>query len=241
MVFPSIAPQALRSPARFRGGMATQYTRQTAVPCTLEEIKGGAWVQNDGLTPSGVRTPRGMIARASTIGVIIEKRGDAGLTLDDGTSIINVRSFDTNPVPVRADIGDIVLVVGRPREYNGERYLVLEICKKLRNPAWAQYRKHELAAGLPATQERGAPVAPIEVPAHSVTIQKDESGEDGSEVKNPFEALIGKIRELDSGSGADIEDVLAVLAVDGGDKYLRTLIEEGEIFETRPGKVKVLE
>jgi hypothetical protein len=53
--------------------------------------------------------------------------------------------------------------------------------------------------------------------------------------------LIETVRALDTGSGADIDAVLSTNGLEGADKYLRTLIEEGELFETRPGKVKVLE
>lgn len=241
--------------------MATQYARQPAVPCTLDELKGGSWVQNDGLVPSGVRTHRGMVARASAIGVIVERRGDTAFTMDDGTAIMGVRSFDAAPAPLRADIGDMVLVIGRPREYQNERYLVLEICKRLRNPAWAQYRKRELALLqntmhiAPVMQRNDAlvghtmqntalakPSAMTDTP-QAIAASTDDVAvvPHAAPTKNPFELLIMKIRELDAGGGADVEDILQALQFPDGEKYLRTLIEEGEIFETRPGKVKVLE
>lgn len=218
-------------------------------------------MQNDGLVPSGVRTHRGMVARASAIGVIVERRGDAAFTMDDGTAIMGVRSFDAAPAPLRADVGDMVLVIGRPREYQNERYLVLEICKRLRNPAWAQYRKRELAL-LQDTMHIAPVLRHNDVPAaHAVqdaaiaisaavtnthqttaaTTDNDTAVPRSAPAKNPFELLIMKIRELDAGGGADVEDILQALQFPDGEKYLRTLIEEGEIFETRPGKVKVLE
>jgi len=187
-------------------------------------------MQNDGLVPSGVRTGRGMISRASVLGVIIEKQ-EMSFSLDDGTTSVSVRSFDAK-VPVRAGIGDIVLVIGRPREYNGERYLALEICKKLRNNGWAQYRKTELSllgtSAAPEITSRQEELAPV---AHTVQVLET--------VKNPYETITERIRALDVGNGADIEEVLA--AVPESEKLLRSLIEEGEIFEIRPGKLKVLE
>jgi hypothetical protein len=57
--------------------------------------------------------------------------------------------------------------------------------------------------------------------------------------KNPYEVLVGKIRELDTGTGAQIDDLLPLLP--DAEKYIRTLIEEGEIFEIRPGRLKILE
>ncbi len=216
--------------------MVTQFLRQTAVPCTLFELKNGVWMQNDGLVPSGVKTIRGTISRVNTIGVMIDK-SEGAFSIDDGTSIIRVRSFDTPAPTIYASIGDLVLVVGRPREYNNERFLVLEIVKRLRNPAWIQYRKKELEL-LSGVEIYEMPIVDDSVAftpvAHKVEVPI-------SSTKNPFELLIEKIRELDSGSGADIEEVIATLKIDGAEKYVRTLIDEGEIFETKPGRVKVLE
>ncbi len=198
-----------------------QYTRQAAVPCTLKEISDGVWEQHPGFEPSGVRTPRGMISRCSVMGVLVDKQ-ESNLAVDDGTHIISVRSFD--PVPVYAQVGDMVHVVGRPREYNGERYLVLEICKRIKNPAWVQYRKRELEQLYgKVTQAPKTPI-PVEVDA-----------------KNPFETIVGKIRELDHGTGADVDEVIAAAGLPDANKLLQTLMEEGEIFEIKPGRVKVLE
>jgi hypothetical protein len=203
------------------------FARQTAIPCTLAELRDGQWVQNEGLIPSGVKTPRGMISRASILGVIIEKTATT-VTVEDGTTAMSVRSFDQKPV--YANVGDIVLIIGRPREYNGERYLVLEICKKLRNPAWIQYRKRELTEQMPVVFE--TPTVVPQAPVHTVTV---------AQAKNPFELIVDAIRAFDKGPGADIEDILAEVKVPEANKFLQTLIEEGEIFEIRPGRLKVLE
>jgi hypothetical protein len=204
------------------------YVRQTAVLCTLLDLKTGSWVQNPGMTPSGVQTLRGFVSRASVMGVVVQKQ-DLSFHIEDGTGDVAVRSFEAKPVPVRADVGDVVLVVGRPREYNGERYLVLEICKKL-DSAWIQYRKKELdlLGNLPGQEApKTAQLAPEPVVAKTVLD------------KNPFERIMEQIRKLDAGSGADIEEI--VTTVPQGEQLVRTLLEEGEIFEIRPGRLKVLE
>jgi hypothetical protein len=201
-----------------------QIARQTAVPCTLAEITAGQFVQNPGLEPSGVRTNRGMISRCSILGVIIDKN-QTGITLEDGTTAISVRTFDQRPI--LANVGDLVLVIGRPREYNGERYLALEICKRLKNPAWVQYRRKELSHSTEF------------VVAHDEIQETPIPAIPATATKNPFEAIIDAIRSNDKGNGADIEEVIA--AVPGAQQFVRTLIEEGEIFEIRPGRLKVLE
>jgi hypothetical protein len=224
---------SVKNRERFSTGMP-QYARQTAVPCTLLEITRGSWVQNEGLVPSGVHSNRGLISRASILGVIIGKN-DSEIVMDDGTSTINVRSFDAKPVPVYAQVGDIVHVIGRPREFYGQRYLVLEICKKIRNAAWVQYRKHELECMMSVPAQ--VAVQPVitehyaEQPMQQIVVQET--------AKNPFELIVQKIRELDSGSGVMVDDLLGI--VPESEKFIRTLIEEGEIFEIKPGRVKVLE
>lgn len=54
--------------------------------------------------------------------------------------------------------------------------------------------------------------------------------------KSPLEI----IRELDTGDGANFEDAAKKIGVRGED-IITSLLAKGEIFETRPGKLKILE
>lgn len=219
--------------------MATQYSRQTARICTLQDLREGTWIQNEGLDPSGIQCSRGMISRASIIGVVINKPSEQSILVEDGTGHLVARTFDPLPHLDELQPGSLVNIIGRPREYNGERYLVLEVCKQLKQTAWAKYRKRELELWsgklknqtIQPAQKESAPAAPIpetiEVPV-----------QDG---KNPFEALIDTIRELDKGDGVAIDQLLDKVGHPEGEKFMQTLIEEGEIFEAKPGRVKVLE
>jgi len=213
--------------------MASQYVRQTAVPCTLGELSSGTWAQGNGMEPSGVRTARGFVSRTNVFGVIVGK-DDGGFTLDDGTATMSVRAFDTAPVMLSHEVGEVVLVIGKPRDYNDERYLVLEICKRLRSTAWAEYRRKELSlfAGVEAAVEPRIMISQEKAVVVEVPVMNG---------KNPYETVIDIIRELDSGSGADVGDVLAKYNGTDGEDVVRSLREDGEIFEIRPGKVKVLE
>ena len=58
--------------------------------------------------------------------------------------------------------------------------------------------------------------------------------------KNNGTLLIDIISELDPGDGAPVDEVLKK-AGDGAEERLQLLIREGEVFELRAGKVKVLE
>lgn len=201
----------------------SSFQRQTAVPCRISELREGEWQQNPGMQPSGILTPRGFVARTSIFGVVIQRQQNS-FVMEDGTGHITIRSFDLDK-EVLVSTGQIVLVIGRPREFNDQRYVVLEICKELPDRTWIEYRKKELEhlespAALPVAREEEVPKT-IEVP------------------ENPFERLIETIRNLDDGSGAAVGDVLRHAGTE--EKYLNTLIEEGEVFEIRPGQLKVLE
>ena len=187
-----------------------QFARQTAVICTLEDINEGEWVQRESPDPSGIRTSKGFLSRVNIIGVIVERPTEQSIVFEDGTGRMTARSFDPLPQLDRVDVGDVVLVIGRPREYNGERYIVLEICKKL-DKRWVVYRQKQLGV----KQE----------------LKEELSG-------NPVQDTLTTIRELDDGGGADVD---AVIKRVGDERIITTLLEEGEIFEMRPGKVKVLE
>ncbi len=57
-----------------------------------------------------------------------------------------------------------------------------------------------------------------------------------TEKKNPLDI----IRELDKGEGANFEEVAKKLGQKGED-IITSLLAKGDIFETRPGKLKILE
>jgi hypothetical protein len=53
--------------------------------------------------------------------------------------------------------------------------------------------------------------------------------------------ILDTIRKLDKGEGANINDIIKHSGLEKAEKYLKSLINEGEIFEIRTGKIKVLE
>jgi hypothetical protein len=57
-----------------------------------------------------------------------------------------------------------------------------------------------------------------------------------AKTQNPVEV----VRALDKGEGADYDEVLKQIGK-GGEDIIVHLLSTGEIFETRPGKLKLLE
>lgn len=121
------------------------------------------------------------------------------------------------------DIGDPLVVIGRIREFGGERYIMPEIVKKLQSSEWISIRKAELERSGVASKPK-ASVAGAENP---------DAG--------AGEGILSLIRELDDGNGAFIDKVIKMSNNTNADAVLNTLLENGDIFEVNPGKVKVLE
>ncbi len=68
----------------------------------------------------------------------------AVITIDDGTGTINVKQWVETEVVERAEFGEIVDVMGKPREFQGEIYLSPEIIKHNQTIADELLRRAEL-------------------------------------------------------------------------------------------------
>lgn len=207
--------------------MAERRERITAVKIDIRSLVEAPFIVKE-QEPSYVESERGKVGRANVIAVVVDKPSSSSLVLDDATDRIETRTFDNMMLFENVMVGDIVLLIGRPREYRGKRYLVAEIAKRLGTPTWIALRKRELGRPLPSkveTKKRAEKAEPA-----------PKTGED---FITQIDTILSTIKELDTGSGAPVEDVLE--RSKAPESALTTLIAEGEVFEIRPGRVKVLE
>ena len=197
--------------------------RQTARKCRILHLKNGNYIQQEGWNPNYVETELGNISRVNIMAVVVSSENNV-LTVDDGTGTMELRSFDT---PLTFEIGDRVLIIARPRVYNDQMYLASEIVKKLPDDGWLEYRKLEL--------ELTPKIKTVEkiIPVVESTVIKEAS----KQLKTADE-ILETIRKLDSGDGANIDEVATTPEIE---RIINLLMEEGEIFETKPGKLKVLD
>jgi hypothetical protein len=210
--------------------MATTIQRQTAYLCTVADLKEGSYVRREGWEPSFFATGKGAISRVRLAGIIVERQGNA-VTLDDGTGQIPMRVFDA-ALPL-VHVGDPVMVIGRPRVYNDEKYVLIEILRKTTPKRLQEFAglREELGRYIPPVPEIKEPEK--EAPAKEASPQPVTT-------RDQPQQLIDLIREMDPGDGAAVDEVLAKAGPDA-EKKLQFLIAEGEVFELRAGKVKVLE
>lgn len=202
-----------------------QIKRETASICRVYDILQGTFVKAEGWNPSYFITSLGNLSRVNILGVIVARESN-GVVLDDGSGRIVLRSFEEGSLN-SVEIGDFVTVIGRPRMYGEQRYIMPEIIKKT-SPDWAEYRRKQISfleASLPKKKQEKRIVVnePVQPTA------------------NQFHKIVEFIRDLDAGEGADAEEVGKRAGFPNSGELIRKLIEEGEIFEVRPGRLKILE
>ena len=174
--------------------------REPAVHVWISELLSGSFVQNEE-SPSSVTLPNGrIIYRARLYGIVVSNEE---LVVDDSTGSIVVRAFEQH---FTANTGEPVLIIGRPRLYNNEPYILGEIVKRT-EIGWLNLREKQ----------------------HPRPMRAD-----------PREHALETVRALDAGDGADYDAVVARIG-DKGEEIIVHMLAVGELFETKPGKLKVLE
>jgi len=216
--------------------MAEIQKRQIAYKVKIGDIHKGEYVQEAGWTPNYVLIDEKKVSRVNIIGVIVNiEQGIEAQSFDveDDSGRISVRFFEEKEQLKELNVGEIVLIIGRPREYNNEKYIVPEIIKEV-DGNWLELRTFELEKDVgeeneekrdDENKERGVDVEEVE-------IEEVNEGKDGGS-----EEVIKIIKEEDKGDGVDYERVLEKVK---NEKFIKILLEEGEIFEIKPGKLKVL-
>ena len=162
-----------------------------------------------------------------------ENANSQSLLIDDGSGRISIRTFEEGNKFNNVGVGDFVLVVGRPREYLNEKYIVSEILKKVGDPLWVELRKLELESGKTDGKQTGES-------EDKHTDSKIEIKEEAV-VEDINTKIFNLIKDVDRGEGADTQEIITKSNIDEAESIIKKLLEHGEVFEIKPGKLKVLE
>ena len=206
----------------------TEFKRQTAYKCSIGELQKGTFVKKPGWESNYLMTEHGDFSRVNIIALVIDK-GENSIVIDDGTGQLSARMFENTQMLSGISIGDIVLIIGRPREFNEQIYLTLEIAKKVNDPEWIAYRKKELSL---ITKVRDMSAVKAKPPEPKVV--------ENPNTMNSKDKLLKTISQLDTGSGASVDDVIMISKVSNAETFLQDMIMRGEIFEVKPGKYKMM-
>ena len=209
--------------------------RMTARKARISELMNGKWVKREGMEPSFVVTDSGeKISRARILGTVVgsfvaEDGNFASITLDDGTDTIRAKTFKTAKPLDGFRVGEIVDLIGKVREYNGEVYIIPEVINRVQDPNMELLRRLELVRK--ARELKGKP-------REASGEDEGDSGEgkeDDSELRKEILAVIGSDPE-------GIEYGLILERVKAPETRIESIINEilaeGICYEPTPGRVK---
>ncbi|RLG17191.1 hypothetical protein DRN75_04010 [Nanoarchaeota archaeon] len=201
--------------------MQNTFKRQTAYRINIKQILNAEYIKKPGWDPNVIKDDFGReISRVNIVGVVLSKSEDLNyksITIDDGSGIISVRSFGDENLFSNIEIGDVVCVIGRPREYSNQKYVVAEIVKRVRSKKFLELRKLE-----------------IELEQKMLSKKKE---------KEPVKAdiIYNLIKELDEGDGVSIQEIMKKTSgIDDVEKIVKKMLENGDIYEIRKGRFKTL-
>lgn len=201
--------------------------RQVACKVWISDILNSSFMKDE--TSAGyIKINDVVVSRVSLMATVVYKADQeqnlGGVMIDDGTGKILLKSFENFSPFSKVDVGDMVLAVGRIREFSSEKYIMPEILKKLNDANWMAVRK-------------------LELKDHILAGQKEEKIDeiDESVSVNAGEQIYSLIKKFDTGDGADIDEIIKNSSLNDAESIINHLLENGDIFEIKPGRVKVLE
>jgi RPA family protein len=204
--------------------------RMTARKIRVSDITNGRWVKNEGLEPSFVVTQSGeQVSRARILGTVVSKfvsedENFASITIDDSTDTIRAKTFKTvKPLDV-IQVGDMVDLIGKVREYNAEIYIMPEIVRKITDPNMEMLRRLELVAKYKGMQQGQAQ------PAQFVSAKEDRAN---------LKRKVSEVIESDK-QGISYSKILEMVQAPETqiESVVNELLEEGVCYEPTPGKIK---
>lgn len=205
-------------------------------------IKSGQqWEPNYLVTSLNERISRIRVMATVVSKFVSEDQKYASLTLDDASETITVRTFRED-VDLLRDVkpGDIADVVGKIKEYDGEKYVAPECIRKIDDPNWELVRKLELLlkesrlGGIKVAAETEPKVA--EQPASAAA----EEVVEGTVSEDPKLVILNLIEEMDEGEGVKYVTLLSEsgLGEEKLESVLNELMTDGEVYEPKIGRFK---
>lgn len=246
-----------------------QQKRQTAKYTTTEELNTGKYFQKEGFTPNYLLTPEGRrLSRARLTATVVDifKNEDetyGSITLDDGQDTTQIKFFNELDLMEEIEVGNIIEVVGKVREYQGQVYMNGEIIKKTEPEKellhqlrykkvimeWEQIRKtvKQLKESGKTQEdiekEMAGKLDEEEVDALLQSFGENFDQGEGTEEKSNLEReTLDAIETLDDDEGADYADIIEEVDApeDQLEDTINTLLSEGTCYEPKPGKIKKL-
>lgn len=234
--------------------------RLTAKKVRILDIVNGKYFPGnvEEMSPSYIITPLGQkISRVNLIATVIDKflsedENYSTITVDDGTGAIRVKFFGENALMLKnIEVGDLVLIIGKIKEYNNEIYANGEIVRKIEDKNYEIVRKLEILKELMIQKKIIEKVKTLAERISTEELKKRfEMDEESLKmiVENKHEAgyktkILELINNLSNKDGIEINKIfeLTNLPENVVEDAINELLDSGQIFEPRPGVLKACE
>jgi uncharacterized protein len=202
--------------------MPDEFKRHIAYKLRISDVlKGNPIFDQDKF--KHIETQNKTVSRVNLIANITEKyiqddeKKFASITIDDASGQIKLKAFGEDINKLKdLEQGQTIMTIGLVREWKNELYIIPEIIKQ-KTPEYLLVRKLESEISSPKTL----------------------SSEQTNELKDK---IITIIKREEQNNGADIDAITSELQSqkDTINPEIKKLLEEGIIYEPRPGKVRYL-
>ena len=225
-----------------------QIDRQSAFKIWISSINNGDYVKQEGeFAPNYINIKGKKVSRINIIATVVQKtqteEGNfSSISVDDNSAQIRAKTWGEDTKILNGiNVSDLVLLIGKLKEYQQEMYIVPEIVKKV-SPKMLVLRNLELYKEfgkpekiLTSLKQEGVKKSSKE---QELDVQEEKVG---SNPEQSRQKIISKIEELDDGGGAEIAKVLSNsgLKEEKAEKILQSLLLEGEVFNISSTKIKL--
>lgn len=239
--------------------------RNPAKKVRIKDILEGKFFHGskEGFKESFLISPFGQkISRVNLVGSVVDKflseeENFASLTIDDGSGSIRVKAFGSDVENLKKlEIGDLVEIIGKIKEFNAELYISFEIGRKV-EPNFEILRRLEVLKELIKQKRifdeiKGMSNLPEE---ELINYAREKYGMEEECVRFILEnlnmdkkvdykpAILELIKRLDEGEGVEIAKIIELsnLPETEIESAIEELLNSGELFEPKPGILKRVE
>ena len=220
-------------------------------PGSKEEKRSGYVI-----TPVGEKVSRVNLIGSVLNSFVNDDQNYSTLTLDDGTETIQVRAFKEEVEKlIKHEIGDLVLAIGKVREYSGEIYVGVESVRKIEDMNMETLRKLELLNELiekkktvdeiksmfekmsreelleSVLQKFGYDEETLDVILENLNVEKEVDYKP---------QILEVINSLDEGEGVEVRKLFQMTNLSENilENALDQMLANGTLFEPSPGIIK---
>jgi len=231
--------------------MANLQKRNTAYKLWVSDLLNSNSMNNGSSSFFKVRDKE--VHRVNIVGNVVFKfdtadRNYGSITVDDGSGAIRLKAWREDvAIFNNVRVGDMVLVIGRPKIFNNEVYLNPELIKVIDDPNWELVRKLELLKEYGSPPKVSEEVEVIDElsyeapkPVVEASVVEEEVVDDVTETLR--QKILTIIESNSDDKGLEMSRLVKISGLDDKqvESVVNDLLAEGEVFEPRKGFLKVV-